>query len=299
MAGVVGHVSGAPGERDGRIDVLLDPGEYRVNLFPDPAARTPAELEVLPFQEANSGAALTDLPFLGSDDDIATTLGDLEIRSWWIYLPKRAEVRVEAAGRSLKACSLWKNGQWLMDVTPTTRVIEPVKGKPLFSAEFHHQLEQGHYLMVCVGGQPNTWAEENKQYPLYIRRGYRVLGSNGTQRVRISPLGRDAYLVTDGADYFECARDTIAPTSLSVGRYTEGRSRYATSRRVSITKKSAAPWCSLSDRYGNQKWLVVEAAPGDELEISYMKSSTRQSFPYEKTAVSYWVSFISSIPGRM
>jgi hypothetical protein len=300
MAGVIGSLSGAPGERDGRIDLLLDPGEYRVNLYPDRNASDSAELAVLPFKEANPAATLADFPFLYDGDSLKTFLNDLETRSYWIYLPERAELRLEIMGRCLKSCALWQNGQWLTAVRPDYSEREPVKGRPVLFAEFHSQLEAGHYLLVCAGGQKRAWAEEDQDISLYIRRGARFLGSNGVQKLRISPFGRDAYLIAGSADYVECVRDTLEPTRLSVGYYGVGRSRYEASSNAEITKQSKEPWCRLySGSGGDKKWLVVEAKPGDLLEVSFFHAGGGTGLPYDRWQTkSYWVSTVSGYAAR-
>ncbi len=299
MAGVIGARAGAPGERDGRIDLLLDPGEYRVNLFPDRDAKAPAGLAVLPFSEANPGSSIADYPFLYDGDSVETGLGDLETRSYWIYLPKRDELRLEVMGRALASCALWQNGQWLTAVRPDYEVREPENGRPALFAEFHHTLEAGHYLLVCAGGKPRAWADESRETKLSLRRGERFLGSNGAQKLRVSPFGRDAYLISGSVDYVECVRDSLEPTRLGVGYYGTDRSRYRLQSSSEITKKSKEPWCGFYTRSSSgRKWLVVEAKPGDLLEVSFFKRGAG-SLPYDrKSSKTYWVSTVSGYAAR-
>jgi hypothetical protein len=300
MAGVIGTLSGAPGERDGRIDLLLETGQYRVNLFPDRAVTTPAELAVVPYREANPGATPADYPFIYDGETQKTFLSDLETRSFWIYLPERGELRLEAMGRNLKSCALWQNGQWLMSAQPAYAEREPVKGRPMLFAEFHQPLEAGHYLLVCVGGPKRAWAEEADDNSLYLRRGARFLGSNGLQKLHVSPFGRDAYLIAGSADYVECVRDTLAQTRLTLGTYAVGASRYANSSSAEINKQSKEPWCRIQSRNTTEKkWLVVEATPGDLLEVSFFKRGGANTLPYDKKeAHSYWVSTVSGYAAR-
>ncbi|MBN2354430.1 MAG: hypothetical protein JXD23_17800 [Spirochaetales bacterium] len=299
MAGVIGARSGAPGERDGRIDLLLDPGEYRVNLFPDRDAKAPAGLAVLPFTEANAAATIADYPFLYDGDFVETTLGDLATRSYWIYLPRRDELRLEVMGRALQSCALWQNGQWLTAVRPDYEEREPEQGRPALFAEFHSTLEAGHYLLVCAGGKPRAWTDESGETKLLLRRGARFLGSNGAQKLRISPFGRDAYLIAGSADYVECVRDALEQTRIGAGYYGKDRSRYRLQSSAEITKKSKEPWCSFYSRSSSErKWLVVEAGPGDLLEVSFFKRGAG-SLPYDRKAKkTFWVSTVSGHAAR-
>ena len=106
-----GEREGWPGKQDGRIDALLDTGTYKVRAFGDPAATGDTTLSVTPF--AAAGPALLAPGYL----PVALTLRDLQSRSFWLVVgDDPAPTRIEAAGRSLAALTVWRDGRDLVSV---------------------------------------------------------------------------------------------------------------------------------------------------------------------------------------
>ena len=106
-----GERAGDPGSRDGRLDVLLDKGVYKIRTFGAEKAPGTAKLTVSPFREA-----ATSIPRLGNGFEGG--LGDLEQRSFALVVGKGGRVAVEAAGRSLGDLRLWRDGAELANLTP-------------------------------------------------------------------------------------------------------------------------------------------------------------------------------------
>ena len=126
MAGA-GEVAGEAGVRDGRLDLFLDRGEVRVLAFGPTLGRGEARLSARPFRELSA----PEVPRLVEERLVSSELGDLEQRSWWLEVPKRRRVVLEAAGRHLADLRLWQNGAWLVDAEPVADTLVPVEGRPL------------------------------------------------------------------------------------------------------------------------------------------------------------------------
>src|SRR5688500_14418347 len=104
MAGPGGRV-GLPGDQDGRLDALLERGEYRVVVDGHDRAKGTAALSVRPFRELHEQA-----PLLVELKSVESSLADLEQRSYWIQVDKPRLVMVEASGRDLADLRLWRDG---------------------------------------------------------------------------------------------------------------------------------------------------------------------------------------------
>ncbi|MBN1524598.1 MAG: hypothetical protein JW904_08950 [Spirochaetales bacterium] len=276
---------GTTGKKDGRLDIILEEGEYKILLFPDLDSGASAKLSVHSFTEEHPGVKVEDLPVLYDGDYIETTLNDLSTRSFWLYFEKKDELRLEILGRALKECSIWQNGQWLMSLKPEMSVYETAAGKPMQYAEYARTFEPGHYLLVLSGGEPTPWPNESKEYPLYIRRGFQYLGEAGIRKVKVSPFGRDSFLVSSASNYFECIRKDFQDTRMSTSRFQSGYSRHTRSHTAVINKDSKSPFCAFSgSNYGTQQILTLEAKPGDELEVRFFKSIYgTESFYFERS----------------
>jgi len=288
---------GVMGETDGRLDLLLDQGTYKLRLHSHTKGSGEVTATVAPFREMNEAAALRDLPFLPSRQVVESALGDLEQRSWWIHIEQRQTFRLEVMGRNLRDCRLWQDGSWLADVRPTAGDFEPVAGQPMQYLEFHHDLNPGLYLLTCYGGPPADWTQNTGEHPLYLRQGVPYLGENGQRLFTMSPFGRDAFLVGGDTNYFQLVRPDKKATSLQVRYWSENDSRFGYGESADITKESRDPWCSLYTNYGSPRhWVIVTAAPGDTLELDYFVQQDRHQLPDKPNQ--FWISSIHSAAGR-
>ncbi|RPJ08851.1 MAG: hypothetical protein EHM28_03200, partial [Spirochaetaceae bacterium] len=298
MAGVLGS-DGSPGEKDGRVDLILETGEYKVKLVPDLDSSAAINLSVIQFKEVNEAKTTQDLPMLYDGDYIQTGLDDYCTKSYWVYFEQRGELRLEIMGRTFRECSVWQNGQWLMNLKPSMSTREPVSGRPMQYAEFYQTFEPGHYLLVMAGGSPTAWPNEAKEYPLFIRRGIQYLGEQGIRSITISPFGKDVYLVGQYTNYFECIRKDLKYTRMNTGTFNANQTRHVTARSAVINKESTTPFCSISagNNGSRQQFLSLEAAPGDKLEVRFFKSASGSqylSFRQTDKSLSY---LVTSIPG--
>ena len=184
MAGSLGRAGEAGGE-NGRLDLLLDRGTYKLVATSSESGTGTARLEALPFRERRAPPRLPEARLL------AETLDDLEQLSWWLEIPVRREVRAEAAGRNLADLRLWREGSWLDPARPECEVIQPEVGRPLRRCRLAAVLPPGLYLLVAAGGPPQPWAEAADDHPLHVRWGAPRLPAAGRRRFVVRPLGED------------------------------------------------------------------------------------------------------------
>ena len=116
-----GEIAGRAGERDGRLDLLLDRGTYRLVTLGAERAAGEVGLEVRPFSEVSAPQP----PLLVEGKPVSSSLEDFEQRSWWLQIDKARRVILEAAGRNLADLRLFRDGGWLVDAAPARETIEP------------------------------------------------------------------------------------------------------------------------------------------------------------------------------
>jgi hypothetical protein len=189
--------SGVAGERDGRIDVFLDRGATRVVAHGPALGRGEARLSAEPFRELEPSAVR-----LVEGRLVSTSLGDLEQRSWWIDVPARREVLVEAAGRFLNDLRLWQNGSWLIDAVPVESTVEPSAGRPLALRQIVTTLEPGLYRVTAYGGPETPWSVSGAggdsgrgAQPLHLRFGVDTRNGPGREAHTVSAFGFDRFVL--------------------------------------------------------------------------------------------------------
>jgi hypothetical protein len=297
MAGEIA-VEGRTGVEDGRIDALLDEGDYKVVMYGEENKRGRTNLQVFRYRDVGASKNLWNLPLIRDGEMVVTTLADLQQRSFWLYIDEEP-VHMEVMGRNLTAVRFWKEGQWLIGVSPKHTIYETETGKPMTHIEIAQALPQGYYLLTCVGGRALGWTEESDESPLYIRSGVPYLGDNGGRKVTVSPFGRDAFWVDGEADYFQLVRAERESVRLGVARFVMGRSRFELGKRAELDEKAGESWCTVRGTLGGERqWVVVEAAPGSTMELIYFKEQRSHQFPEGPRTRSYWVSSVGSAEAR-
>ena len=206
-----GASDGVPGERDGRLDVLLERGRYLLRTRGDEHATGTATLAVTPYAEQNA----EPLPELVPLRPVATTLGETGQRSWWLRVGEDGPpVVLEAAGRCLSDLRLWRDGVWLEPAEPEAGTVDPIAGRPLRVRRIVAALSPGLYLVTASGGPAEPWAAGGADEPLHLRLGIPPLPATDRRRLRIGPSGIDRWLVAPETDLVNV--DLPAPTPLEL-----------------------------------------------------------------------------------
>ncbi len=289
--------AGSAGEQDGRLDLLLDKGIYKIRLRSHEEGAGALKLAVYPFVEIGSSDKLLSLDAYQIEN---SSLEDLQQQSFWLHLKNRRILRLEAIGRNLKDCRLWRDGVWLEDIKPSFSTYEPVNGQPMGYAEFYHDLNPGVYRLTFYGGAELAWADDSGAHPFSLRMGYRRLGASGKQIITLSPFGRDAYVAPANTDFFQISRADKKATTLSVKQWEDKASRHGGGDRAAITKKSRNPWAVVQTKeMRRNKWVTVQGNPGDRVVLTYFTTkSATFSFSHSQNRGDYWISSLHSAEGR-
>lgn len=292
------HRDGNPGKTDGRMDLVLDKGIYKIRLFSHGNGSGQATLKVFPFDEVKKAERMEELPYLKEHELIRETLSDLQRHGFWIEIKDRRVLRLEMLGRCLKDARLWRDGNWLEGINPTSQTFEPIPGETMTHLEFHHTLEPGLYLLTCWGGPQPPWPKETGSNPFYLRMGVKHLGANGQHYMKISPFGRDCFLVDRETNYFQLVRKDKKYSRLMVGKHKDTLSRFDNVyREAKIEKRSRDPWCGIHGSTGGKyQWVTLRARPGDKVELRFFER--RHKYDMGKRVFRGWLSTIHSAEGR-
>ena len=286
--------AGSAGEQDGRLDLLLDKGTYKIRLRSHEEGVGTLKLTVHPFVEIGSSDKLLSLDTYQIE---SSSLEDLQQQSFWLHLRERRILRLEAIGRNLKDCRLWRDGVWLEDIKPRFSTYEPVNGQPMGYVEFYHDLNPGVYRLTFYGGAALAWADDSREHPFSLRMGYRQLGSSGRQIITLSPFGRDTYVAPAKTDFFQISRADKKATRLSVKQWEDKASRHGGRVQAAITKESRNPWAVVQTREmrrNKYKWVTVQGNPGDRVVLTYFLNDRE----FSVDSGDYWISSLHSAEGQ-
>jgi hypothetical protein len=213
-----GEPAGEAGARDGRLDLLLDTGTYKVRTSgaeraPGAAAPASAEarLRLEPFRAAAPASAA-----LLRGGETGAELADLQQRSFWVLAGAAGRVEIEAVGRALADLRLWRNGSDLSELAPALATIEPAPGHALTRARLEGTVEPGLYLVTAYGGTPLPWADGDTQKPFHIRSGPPRELAAGAAEETIGPFGSLRFLAPAGTTYLRLELPEPAAARLTV-----------------------------------------------------------------------------------
>lgn len=287
MAGP-GTISGAAGDRDGRLDLFLERGDYKIITHGHDKASGTVHLEAHSFSEKN-----TPQPSLVDYKLIETELRDFEQASYWIEIKERRPVVLEAAGRNLADIRLWKDGAWLVDKAPVIVTVQPKPGQPLRVCSLSVDLEPGLYLLTAYGGIALPWADDNGLHPFFLRSGIPQLGSVTRKRFVISPFGTDHFIVPGSSTYFRVELAEAREVSLQAG-WMNKNDPFGNNGPVKAIQKNSSP--PVADLYtdGNKSAQHIVTITG-EAGTPYVFQHFESNYSYSFQGIGdYWISSVHS-----
>ncbi|MEJ2693539.1 MAG: hypothetical protein P8166_10895, partial [Candidatus Thiodiazotropha sp.] len=283
-------LEGVPGKQDGRLDLFLERGDYRLITQAHDKGEGQVKLTTHAYIEQN--AEPTQLVEL---KELHTHLKDFEQRSYWIEIAERRRVVIEAAGRSLGDLRLWKEGDWLVGAEPAFIQLNPKPGQPLAAYRLAADLNPGLYRLTAYGGSPQPWAEQSDDSPLYIRYGIPRLDVAGRRQGNVSLFGIDRWLVPHQANYFRLELPQALPASLAVARYDERQPFGDPHASARIDKQSLPPVAELEWGGHNGLTLVTVQAPAGQPYV-LQQCERRESYTFSKSG-EYWISTLHAGSG--
>lgn len=283
MAGAGGQ-SGEPGKQDGRLDLFLDRGEYKIVTQAAEKGKGTAKLSAHAFRELHAHP-----PMLIEHRLERSTLGDFEQRSYWIDIKQKQVVVLEAAGRNLADLRLWRDGTWLVDAEPKLAQSQAHRGQPLQVARLSAELEPGLYLLTAYGGASQPWTEASDAKPFYLRFGIPMLAPAMRQQFTMSEFGTDRFLVPAGPNYFRLELPSAQPATLEVGGYDEAHPFDQHDRSASIDKQSLPPVTEVYDTDDGMKEVTVSMEAGKSFVLQHFDAETTVHF---KESGPHWLGSI-------
>lgn len=288
MAGP-GRQSGESGSFDGRLDLFLDRGEYKLIAIGHEKASGNIKLEVHPFAELHAPQP----PLLVELKPVDETLQDFQQASYWLQVDEARVVAIEAAGRNLADLRLWRDGTWLHEAVPEREPIEPKKGHPMNACRLSARLEAGLYLVTAYGGPGQPWSEDASEHPLHLRFGIPRLPQAGRQRMTVGPLGYDRFLAPADTTYFRIELFEARPAQLQVGQADPDRPFRNEGSVAEITKKSLPPAAEveIGKTPDHDRIVTVRAEAGQPYILQQFEDS--REYRFEHTG-EYWISTVHS-----
>lgn len=284
MAGS-GPLNGQVGKQDGRLDLFLDRGEYKILTHAASKGKGQVKLAAHSFVELQAHA-----PQLVEHRLERATLGDFEQRSYWIEIKEKRFVAIEAAGRHLADLRLWRDGTWLVETTPQLVQSQARPAQPLQIARLTAELTPGLYLLTAYGGPSQVWTEASAQKPFFLRMGIPTLAPAMRQQFSISEFGVDRFLVPAGPNYFRLELPVAKSASLQVGDYTEANPFQVSGQSASIDKRSVPPVAELPEVHGGEvKLVTVSGEAGQPLVLQHFEATRYRTV---EGAGPYWISSI-------
>lgn len=266
---------GTAGEKDGRLDVLLDVGTYKLRAFGAPQASGEVTLTVTPFRDAGETAGAPVRGRLDAD------LADLQQRRFWLAVSDEP-VQLEAAGRSLADLRLWRSGIDLAALAPVIRTIEPTQGHPLTDIALQGTLEPGIYELVAYGGPPLAWADGGTAQPFHLRSGASDALAAGWLAGRIGPFGSEIYRVGPAAAALRL--DLPEPAAVELVATVRGE-RFA----VAIARNQREPTARLDLGLNADQPRLVElhGTEGQEFQLRTLSGAVSHELRQDGT---WWMS---------
>lgn len=265
---------GSVGERDGRLDMLLDVGRYRVRAFAAEGANETVGLTVEPFRDAAPPRA-----FAPPGETLQAELRDKEQRAFWLVVPPSGQVQIEAAGRALADLRLWRDGRELTALKPAFSSIEPQPGHGMTDLRLFGDVEPGVYLAVAYGGPLATWTDGSAASPFYVRAGLSEALAEGWVGGAIGPFGSERYAAPSFAGSFRLDLKQPADAQLVVGSAAAG-----------ITRTSREPSARLGGTPGRIGVVEVRGKAGQAFTLRASETAGQWRVTQQGA---YWVSAVT------
>ncbi len=254
---------GVPGGRDGRLDCILDAGSYQIVARSSDQGAGALVLSAKSFSEINERA-----PVLQETVPTALQLSDLQQASYWLEVPERRTVYIEAMGRNLSDMRLWYQGNWLLPDLPDEAETSPVPGRPQTRLLMVATLDKGSYLVTAYGGVAKPWAKQSEDHPFCLRLGIPSLEANARRDASVSPFGADRYIVPRASSAYVLQLGEKRDFRLEAKAFRSGDPLEPFDQSASISKKSQDPECRiLFQTYKEASLVTVVGQPGEKYTL--------------------------------
>lgn len=288
IAGPLG-AAGDAGQRDGRIDALLDRGRYKLILTG--AEKTDGSVTVTARSATELQAPAVPLA-QAAGDSLTTSLGDGQQRSYWITVGTEP-LAILATGRALADLRLWRDGTELAPLTPDIRLADSAPGKPQRVLSLTGNLPPGRYKLTLYGGAPVRWTDGSAEMPAALRLAPQRLTTLDFRAGTIGPMGIEQAIVPAEVDFARIELPAVAPVRLSARGLSTGQGTgFAEITR--LTRRPVADMSFAPDPGGTL--ITVEGAPGQAFTLANLtRVSAETRLPTAKAA--HLITLLDAAPG--
>jgi hypothetical protein len=262
---------GEAGQRNGRIDVFLEIGEYEIIVNGDAKATLTSKITSLPYVNVPGYTASWLIPRRENQ----LSLDDMQQACFWFDLSTDSTVYIEASGRNLAELKIWQNGEWVRDANKRLFTVKPKAETPLSGIALSARLQPGTYMVAAYGGSGYKWAQESNAHPLYLQFGLEEIKPNTTSQMVIPPKGYVVKNIDNVASKIvveEPVRNRLLAES---GYFSDDYSSMVTSTTDSIHAKGASNRVLLNAGQRAGAYVKITGTPGQSFSIQAIGQSER------------------------
>ncbi|GBU20451.1 hypothetical protein R80B4_00329 [Fibrobacteres bacterium R8-0-B4] len=295
----------ATADKDGRLNLFLEAGEYKVFTEGPRNATGNVRLEVTkftPFDTAGEGSrgngGKNRYGYLAPFGKVTTRLVDKEARGWWIFVPRDTIVFIEAIGRRLNGLAVFRGGERLIasagdGLWETTSPASSagfqsvgVPGKPLFGLRIAKRLERGKYLVLAYGGAEDKYGVADNASPLYVQWMIRPVEPGRPINGKIGASGMIRYVAnpSDGLTHVIVESPKMQKLAIKSGALSESGMTERYGEETLYPKPQSACCQAMTIRVNDSGTVItLSGAPETEFKITPVNHSV-ESYKYKPEA---------------
>jgi len=280
--------------KDGRLDLFLEAGEYKVFTEGPRDAQGNVRLEVTkfaPFDSAGEGGKVggkNKFGYLAPFGQVSTRLVDKEARGWWIFVPRDTLVFIEAMGRRLSNIAIFRERLIAQAGigSPNAFINTSVSGKQLNGLTIVKKLTKGKYLIMAYGGDNDKYTVADDASPLYMQWMIRSIEPGKAITGKIGASGMNRFAATPSNGLTNIVVESPKMQTLVVK--SSGLSEAAGQGRAETLYPKPQSGCCQSrtiEVEGRQLTVItLGGAPGTEFKITPANRRGRNTYEYSPDA---------------
>ncbi len=289
-----GAIDGLAGERNGRLDLFLEKGKYKIQTLSHTKGRSKATVKVFSYDEINEKNPKYLIPYKIHK----TELLDLQQVSYWIEIDTITTLQIEAAGRNIAGLELWKDGNWRVDTEILTSKSYPTQETPLVCLKMVVRVNPGLYLLTAYGGKQANWSKKSSENPLYVVWGIPKIATTGIVLDEVSSLGYNQYLVSSEVSRMLLETEKKVLLNIEVSPFSYNSPYQSVTERDSIHVKLNDPRCMLNPHSNTNPYFLVKVFGEEGQRFKLQSLEKLNSSLSVRTTGRYWLSSLhTGVPG--
>jgi hypothetical protein len=279
---------GDPGQKNARIDLFLDIGEYRLRTQGVKTVEGSTTVSALPFTFPSDFKPSYLIPLREN----RLTLNDMQQAVFWFDINSDTTIYIEAAGRNLEDMRLWRNGDWMVETSSNNFIFRSKPEKPLKVISMVAHLQKGTYMVGLYGGKGTAWAEESPDHPLYVQYGIENLASNISSSLTVPLKGYIEFLLSSATRAVIVEEKEKKFLKVEVLQVDSSSASMRSTAVDSIFEKSSSPRLALVLDTSASRMVRISGIPGQTFTIKTLGNYVSQI--YNQSPAEYWVSSLNT-----